>query len=178
MMCMNLSIQRNSLVSYLGLLILSVPSLLPHSFLIPSLLLPHSSNQRLFIENYKCCRLPLQALLQSLPQAIFMTFILATQTNIPTAVLSASLALAFINVIGHASHFVAQARLQYGGPGISLCAFKHLAIDAISLQGAVQVWGYGIKRIGSGTQVWAGIRHNNFKEKYGCGNMAHQITCS
>lgn len=93
----------------------------------------------LFLENYKCARLPLQALLQSLPQAALMASIIATRANVPVALLSASLALALVNVLGHAVHFLAQARLQYGGPGVSLAALMHLASDAISLQGAVQV---------------------------------------
>ena len=94
----------------------------------------------LFLENYKCARLPLQAILQSLPEAILMVYILASEgPSAPVPLLSLSLALALLNVLGNAASFISQAAQQYGGRRMTVAGLKHLAADALSLQGASQV---------------------------------------
>ncbi len=85
-----------------------------------------------------------QALLQSLPQAALITYILAARTascHANVAVLCSTLALALINVLGKLAHFLALAMQQYGGHGhVPLInSLKRQAQDMLSLEGACRL---------------------------------------
>ena len=86
---------------------------------------------------------PAQALLQSLPQAILMAYILAIPhanggCHAPTVVLVLSLALAVTNVLAKAVYFVLQAAQQYGGRSRVrlLTGLKRQAQELLQFQGA------------------------------------------
>ncbi|GAX74111.1 hypothetical protein CEUSTIGMA_g1560.t1 [Chlamydomonas eustigma] len=99
----------------------------------------------LFIENYRCARLPIQALMHSLPQAVLMSYLLAAPgstgcSSLPAPPIVASLVLACINFLGKLTYFLIQAKKQYGSRGLRmLTGVVELTKEALSFQGAFHV---------------------------------------
>lgn len=97
---------------------------------------------RLFLENYKCTRHFLQALLQSFPQATLTVCILSSSSSpnrIP--ILASSLSLASLNVAANLFYVMSQAKVVQGGGhgGLSTVALWYFIRDILHLRGATQV---------------------------------------